>query len=29
MTGGFAYILDEADDLDIRLNKESIEMLAA
>ena len=28
MTGGFAYILDEADDLDIRLNKESIEMLA-
>ena len=28
MTGGFAYILDEADDLDIRLNKDSIEMLA-
>jgi glutamate synthase (NADPH/NADH) large chain len=28
MTGGFAYILDENDDLDIRLNKESIEMLA-
>jgi len=28
MTGGFAYVLDEADDLDIRLNKESIEMLA-
>ncbi|MBU2870246.1 glutamate synthase large subunit [Colwellia sp. E2M01] len=28
MTGGFAYILDEAGDLDTRLNKESIEMLA-
>jgi glutamate synthase (NADPH/NADH) large chain len=28
MTGGFAYVLDEAGDLDIRLNKESIEMLA-
>ncbi len=28
MTGGFAYVLDEADDLDIRLNKESIEMLS-
>ena len=27
MTGGFAYVLDEAGDLDIRLNKESIEML--
>ena len=27
MTGGFAYVLDEADDLDIRLNKESIESL--
>ncbi len=27
MTGGFAYILDEAGDLDVRLNKESIEML--
>ena len=27
MTGGFAYVLDEANDLDIRLNKESIEML--
>jgi len=27
MTGGFAYILDEANDLDIRLNTESIEML--
>lgn len=28
MTGGFAYILDQSDDLDMRLNKESIEMLA-
>ncbi|GHE93295.1 glutamate synthase large subunit [Thalassotalea profundi] len=28
MTGGFAYVLDENDDLDIRLNKESIESLA-
>ncbi|MFQ3267815.1 MAG: glutamate synthase (NADPH/NADH) large chain [Colwellia sp.] len=28
MTGGFAYVLDESGDLDIRLNKESIEMLA-
>ena len=28
MTGGFAYVLDENDDLDIRLNHESIEMLA-
>ena len=28
MTGGFAYVLDEADDLSIRLNTESIEMLA-
>jgi glutamate synthase (NADPH/NADH) large chain len=28
MTGGFAYILDEANDLDIRLNKESIEIIA-
>lgn len=28
MTGGFAYILDEANDLDTRLNKESIEMIA-
>lgn len=28
MTGGFAYILDEADDLDTRLNKESIEIIA-
>ncbi|GLX83097.1 glutamate synthase large subunit [Thalassotalea eurytherma] len=27
MTGGFAYILDEADDLAIRLNTESIEMV--
>ena len=27
MTGGFAYVLDEADDLAIRLNTESIEML--
>ncbi|MGJ8693804.1 MAG: glutamate synthase large subunit [Thalassotalea sp.] len=27
MTGGFAYVLDESNDLDIRLNKESIEML--
>ena len=26
MTGGFAYVLDETGDLDIRLNKESIEM---
>jgi len=28
MTGGFAYVLDEANDLDVRLNKESIEMLS-
>jgi glutamate synthase (NADPH/NADH) large chain len=28
MTGGFAYILDEANDLDTRLNKESIEIIA-
>lgn len=28
MTGGFAYVLDEGDDLDIRLNHESIEMIA-
>ncbi|MDO6427072.1 glutamate synthase large subunit [Thalassotalea sp. 1_MG-2023] len=28
MTGGFAYVLDEADDLAIRMNNESIEMLA-
>ena len=28
MTGGFAYVLDEKGDLDIRLNTESIEMLA-
>ena len=28
MTGGFAYVLDESGDLDVRLNKESIEMLA-
>ncbi|GLX77955.1 glutamate synthase large subunit [Thalassotalea insulae] len=28
MTGGFAYVLDEADDLAIRLNNESIESLA-
>ncbi|WDE04961.1 glutamate synthase large subunit [Thalassomonas viridans] len=27
MTGGFAYVLDEADDLSVRLNNESIEML--
>ena len=27
MTGGFAYVLDENNDLDIRLNTESIEML--
>jgi len=27
MTGGFAYVLDEADDLEIRLNSESIELL--
>ncbi len=27
MTGGFAYVLDENNDLDIRLNMESIEML--
>jgi glutamate synthase (NADPH/NADH) large chain len=27
MTGGFAYVLDESDDLNIRLNNESIEML--
>jgi glutamate synthase (NADPH/NADH) large chain len=27
MTGGFAYVLDEADDLDIRLNSDSIELL--
>ena len=28
MTGGFAYVLDEADDLDARLNGESIEILS-
>ncbi len=28
MTGGFAYVLDERNDLAIRLNTESIEMLA-
>jgi len=28
MTGGFAYVLDEKDDLNIRLNKESIELLS-
>jgi len=28
MTGGFAYVYDEHDDLAIRLNNESIEMLA-
>ena len=28
MTGGFAYVLDEENDLEIRLNDESIEMLA-
>ncbi|WP_085298484.1 glutamate synthase large subunit [Cognaticolwellia mytili] len=28
MTGGFAYVLDENNDLDVRLNNESIEMLA-
>ena len=28
MTGGFAYVLDERDDLTVRLNTESIEMLA-
>ncbi|MEI6894383.1 MAG: glutamate synthase large subunit [Colwellia sp.] len=28
MTGGFAYVLDERRDLDVRLNTESIEMLA-
>ena len=28
MTGGFAYVLDERGDLDIRLNTESIEALA-
>ncbi|WP_448549750.1 glutamate synthase large subunit [Thalassotalea fusca] len=28
MTGGFAYVLDEAGDLENRLNDESIEMLA-
>ena len=27
MTGGFAYVLDEASDLDLRTNKESIELL--
>ena len=27
MTGGFAYVLDEAGDLDLRSNKESIELL--
>ncbi|SES98020.1 glutamate synthase large subunit [Thalassotalea agarivorans] len=27
MTGGFAYVLDEQDDLEIRLNNESIEMM--
>jgi len=28
MTGGFAYVLDEANDLDVKLNNESIEMLS-
>jgi glutamate synthase (NADPH/NADH) large chain len=28
MTGGFVYVLDERGDLDVRLNTESIEMLA-
>ena len=28
MTGGFAYVLDEADDFSIRMNNESIEMLS-
>ncbi len=28
MTGGFAYVLDENGDLDVRLNTESIEMLS-
>ena len=28
MTGGFAYVLDSKGDLDIRINPESIEMLA-
>lgn len=28
MTGGFSYVLDEKNDLDTRLNTESIEMLA-
>jgi len=28
MTGGFAYVLDEAGDLDIRINTESIELLS-
>jgi len=27
MTGGFAYVLDETGDLDVRLNSESIELL--
>jgi glutamate synthase (NADPH/NADH) large chain len=27
MTGGFAYVLDETDDLEVRLNQESIETL--
>jgi glutamate synthase (NADPH/NADH) large chain len=28
MTGGFAYVLDEHGDLDVRLNTDSIEMLS-
>ncbi len=28
MTGGFAYVLDESGDLDVRLNTESIELLS-
>ncbi|GHF78506.1 glutamate synthase large subunit [Thalassotalea marina] len=28
MTGGFAYVLDEADDFNVRMNDESIEMLS-
>lgn len=28
MTGGFAYVLDEAGDFDVRMNNESIEMLS-
>jgi len=28
MTGGFAYVLDEVGDLDVRLNTESIELLS-